>query len=203
MPSLCIANEFAIAEPRNTHTICCMYVYIIYHNGVHTDTHIVHIYRCVYLMHIEICLSSRVLGLSSISSTVAAFAADGGNLYWFYRLSCPWPSLFDTRPGLPLVLCILSVRQFMSFVCHFWRSLSLANTHQTHAHTHTHLSTVTHSSKGCSSLGRLVGYSCCFSRFSMPLCSFFSHSCSPSVLTVIACQGAVEFYDPDSCFFLC
>lgn len=90
-------------------------------------------------MHIEICLSSRVLGLSSISSTVAAFAADGGNLYWFYRLSCPWPSLFDT-PGLPLVLCILSVRQFMSFVCHFWRSLSLANTHQTHAHTHTRTS---------------------------------------------------------------
>lgn len=64
---------------------------------------------------------------------------------------------------LPLVLCILSVRQFMSFVCHFWRSLSLAT------HTHTYLNTVTHSSEGCSSLGRLDSYSCCFSRFSMPL----------------------------------
>lgn len=49
------------------------YIYIIYHNGVYTYKHIVHIYCCVYLMHIEICLSSRVLGLSSISSTVAAF----------------------------------------------------------------------------------------------------------------------------------
>lgn len=41
------------------------------------------------------------------------------------------PSLIPL--DLPLVLCILSVRQFMSFVCHFWRSLSLA----THTHTYT------------------------------------------------------------------
>lgn len=93
------------------------------------------------------------------------------SLLIFPLLSCPLSALSSDAPARSHAMHIECATIYELCVSLLTLTFT-AHTHQhTHTHTHTptqpthshtHLSTVTHSTKGCSSLERLVCYSCCF-----------------------------------------